>query len=49
VTKKKCQCDQNLRDAVKELLDYAEHVDGDHPGSIPVPMRMVKAIREAIR
>lgn len=46
---KKCSCDQQLREAVAALIEYAGHVDDEHPGSIPVPMRLIAALREAMR
>ena len=46
---RRCQCDQALREAVAALIEYAGHVDDGHPGSIPVPMRLIAALKEAMR
>jgi hypothetical protein len=46
-----CQCgNKRLQAALRVLDDYVGHVgDMEHPGTIPVPIRILRELREAIR
>lgn len=46
-----CQCrNERLQAALRALDEYAGHAGGlDHPGTIPVPIRLLRELREALK